>query len=62
MRKMNITQCRKCLRVKQFGKWIVLEVEDMETIQMNTDIIIVVEETCPPCLDGLDPALIPQTS
>lgn len=62
MRKVNITQCSKCLRIKQYGGWIVLELEDMETIQMNADIVIVVEETCPTCLEGLDPAQDPQLS
>ena len=55
MKKFNVTHCVKCHRIKHFGTWYQLTLEDMQAIKENTQYVSIVEETCENCLNGEEP-------
>ena len=55
MKKCNVTVCTKCSRVKKYGVFLPLKLSEMYCIQQNKDKIVVIETTCPDCIDGKEP-------
>ena len=52
IKKCNVTQCKKCLKIKRHGKFQTLSNYEMELLKESCDIVNVIEECCEDCQNG----------
>lgn len=52
MPKFNLTACEKCGSIKRYKEWVMPTTEEMQVIEDHQDVITIVNQTCPSCLDG----------